>query len=172
MSRSKLYWVYRLFYRLSTLSRLEPIKRIRGKYYGALFAQAGTNLRISDGVRINKPGMISVGNDCYIGAGVQFYAWNERIMIGNNVLIAAGVKMITRKHDFSIKDVPISSQGYSNLPIIIEDNVWIGFQSIVLPGIRIKQGSIIGAGAIVTKDVEPFTIVGGTPARLIRARDV
>ena len=172
MSPSIANWLYKTIYRLSTINRLDVIKRLRGRYYSGLMAEAGKNLRVSDGVRINNPQTVSVGDNCYLGAGVQLYAWNERIIIGNNVLIAAGVRMITRKHDFSIVDVPISSQGYTNLPIIIEDDVWIGFQSTVLPGVKIKQGSIIGAGAVVTKDVEPFTIVGGVPARLIRERGV
>jgi acetyltransferase-like isoleucine patch superfamily enzyme len=114
--------------------------------------------------------MISIGNNCFIGVGSNFYAWNERIIIGNNVMIAAGVRMITRKHGFADLQIPMTEQGYTNAPIFIEDNVWIGFNAILLPGIRVGEGSIIGAGAIVTRDVEDHTIVGGIPARLIRHR--
>jgi maltose O-acetyltransferase len=127
-------------------------------------------LRVSQGVRINNPALVSVGDDVYLGDGVQLYPWNERIVIGSNVLIAAGARLITRKHGFADVDRPMSDQGYNNAPIVIEDDVWIGFQAVILPGVTVGRGSIVGAGAVVTRDVEPYTIVGGVPARLIRHR--
>jgi len=170
MSHAKLYGLFRLFHRLSSWRRWNAVKRLRGWYYSQLFTRAGRNLKVSEGVRMNNPLMISVGDDCYIGAGVQFYPWNERITIGNNVLIAAGVRMITRKHGFADCTVPMSEQGYTNAPIVIENDVWIGFQAVILPGVTIGQGSIIGASAVVTKDVAPYSVMGGIPARLIRKR--
>jgi maltose O-acetyltransferase len=167
---TKLYGPFRFIHRLSNWRRWDIIKKLRGYYYSQLMAQAGVGLSISDGVRINNPRMVTVGDHCYLGAGVQFYPWNERIIIGNNVLIAAGVRMITRKHGFADVDLPMSAQGYTNAPIVIEDDVWIGFQAIILPGVTVGRGSIVGAGAVVTRDVEPYTIVGGVPARLIRKR--
>ena len=63
-------------------------------------------------------------------------------------------------------------QGYAEaIPVVIEDDVWVGARVIVLPGIRIGKGSVIGAGAIVTKDVPPFSICVGNPARIIRSRN-
>ena len=170
MSRSRLYWLHRLCYRISTWRRLSVVARLRGWHYSKLLAHAGENLVISDRVRINNPQMVSVGDNCYIGNSVQLYPWKAPITIGNNVLIAAGVRMITRKHGFADMDRLISEQGYSNAPIVIEDDVWIGFQAIILPGVTIGRGSIIGANAVVTKDVAPYSIVGGVPARLIRRR--
>jgi len=170
MPRSRLYWLHRLCYRLSTWRRLRVVTRLRGWHYSKLLAHAGENLVISDKVRINKPQMVSVGDNCYLGSGVQLYPWNAPITIGNNVLVAAGVRMITRKHVFADIDRPMREQGYSNAPIVIEDDVWIGFQAIILPGVTIGKGSIIGANAVVTKDVAPNSIVGGVPARLIRMR--
>lgn len=69
----------------------------------------------------------------------------------------------------SIRD-DCSVQGYNDAPIIIEDDVWIGFQAIILPGVTIGRGSIVAASAVVTKNVEPNSIVRGVPARLIRKR--
>ncbi|MCA9936785.1 MAG: hypothetical protein KC415_22775 [Anaerolineales bacterium] len=80
--------------------------------------------------------------------------------------------MITRKHGFADVQRPISEQGYTNAPIVIEDDVWIGFQAVILPGVTVGKGSIIGAGAVVTKDVPPYSIMGGVPARLIRQREL
>jgi acetyltransferase-like isoleucine patch superfamily enzyme len=79
--------------------------------------------------------------------------------------------MITRKHGFSDVDKPMSHQGYTNAPIVIEDDVWVGFQAVILPGVTIGHGSIVGAGAVVTKDVEPYTVVVGIPARPLKRRD-
>ena len=170
MSKIRLRWFNRLLYRLSNLHRLESLKKFRGWHYSSLLAQAGSNLRIAEGVIIYNPSMVSVGDNCYLGTGTQLYPWNERITIGNNVLIAAGVRMITRKHGFGDSARPMSEQGYDNAPIVIEDDVWIGFQVVVLPNVTIGKGSIVGANAVVTRDVEPYSIVGGVPARLIRER--
>lgn len=160
-----------LVYRLANLHRLNAVKELRGWYYRGLLARAGTNLRVAEHVTINNPGMVSVGDNCYIGTGSQFYPWKAPITIGHNVMIAAGVRMITRKHGFADLDHPMAKQGYTNAPIVIEDDVWIGFQAVILPGVTIGRGSIVGAGAVVTKDVGPYSIVGGVPARLIRQRD-
>jgi acetyltransferase-like isoleucine patch superfamily enzyme len=78
--------------------------------------------------------------------------------------------MITRKHGFGDIERPMSEQQYTSAPIIIEDDVWVGFQAIILPGVTIGRSSIVGAGAVVTRDVEPHSIVGGVPARLLRKR--
>ncbi|MBN1656840.1 MAG: acyltransferase [Anaerolineae bacterium] len=170
MGRHSLRPLHRALYRLSTLSRLEALKRLRGWHYSALLERAGKKLRVAGGVRINNPSLVSVGDDVYLGDGVQLYAWNERIIIGSNVLVAAGARMITRKHGFADIDRPVSHQGYTNAPIQIEDDVWIGFQAVILPGVTIGRGAIVGAGAVVTRDVAPYTIVGGVPARVIRSR--
>ncbi len=172
VTRNRLRWFNRFIYRLSNLHRLELLKKLRGWHYSSLLAHAGSNLRIAEGVIIYNPSMVSVGDNCYIGTGAQLYPWNEKITIGDNVLIAAGVRMITRKHGFAEAVRPMSEQGYDNAPIVIEDDVWIGFQAIVLPNVTIGRGSIVGAGAVVTRDVEPFSIVGGVPARLIRKRSL
>jgi len=121
-------------------------------------------------VQIKNPQNVTVGANCYFGDDVQLYAWHESITIGDNVLIAADAKIITRKHGFANPDLPMSDQGYTNAPVVIEDDVWVGFNVVVLPGITLGRGSIIGAGAVVAQDVEPYSVMGGVPARLIRKR--
>lgn len=161
-----------IWHRLGKIPRLDAVKRLRGWHYGYLLGSAGKNLRIGELVRINNAPLVEIGDNCYLGDGVQLYAWNEHIRIGNNVLLAAGARMITRKHGFADVQRPISEQGYTNAPIVIEDDVWIGFQAVILPGVTVGKGSIIGAGAVVTKDVPPYSIMGGVPARLIRQREL
>jgi acetyltransferase-like isoleucine patch superfamily enzyme len=164
------HWFRTLIYRLTSLPRLDQVKRLRGWYYSGLLARAGSGLRVAEQVLINNPANVSVGDNCYIGTGAQLYPWNAPITIGSNVLIAAGVRIITRKHGFANMSHPMAQQGYTNAPIVIEDDVWIGFGAVVLPGVTIGRGSIVGSNAVVTRDVEPYSIVGGVPARLIRRR--
>lgn len=167
----KLNWLFhRNIHRLTNWPRWNIMKQLRGWHYSNLLASAGKNLRVTSNVKFANPRNIYVGNNCYLGDGVQLYAWNEKITIGSNVLVAAGVQMITRKHGFGDIESPISEQGYVNAPIIIEDDVWIGFRAIILSGVTIGEGSIVGAGAVVTKDVEPYSVVGGVPAKIIRKR--
>ena len=163
-------WLHRVVYRLANLHRLDRVKRLRGWYYSGLLAHAGTSLRVAEQVMINSPEHVSVGDNCYIGTGAQLYPWNAPITIGSNVLIAAGVRMITRKHGFANMSHPMARQGYTNAPIVIEDDVWIGFGAVILPGVTVGRGSIVGSNAVVTRSVEPYSIVGGVPARLIRRR--
>lgn len=94
----------------------------------------------------------------------------ERIEIGMNCLVAANCQIFDNNgHDISFENAPnrINTKGYPK-PIVIHDNVWIGANSIILPGVRIGAGSIIAAGSVVTKDIQPYTLVGGNPARVIR----
>ncbi len=161
----------RLLQAISNLPRIEPSQRLRGYYYGQLLANCGKNFRVGVGARIRNPALVSVGSNCYLGEDAHLYPWNEKIVIGNNVLIAAGAKIISRNHAFEKLGLPISSSGYNNQPIIIDDDVWIGFNVVILAGVTIGRGSIIGANAVVTKNIEPYSIMGGVPARLIRKRN-
>ncbi len=87
-------------------------------------------------------------------------------MMGEDVMI------ITNTHNFENCDIPMRTQGLNYISVTIEDDVWIGSRVIILPGgVKIEKGSIIGAGAVVTKDVPEYSIVGGgVPAKLIRSR--
>ena len=86
-------------------------------------------------------------------------------------MMAPDVVILTRKHIHSDIKIPMSKQGSISAKVIIEDDVWIGMRVIILPGVKIGRSSIIGAGAVVTHDVLPFTVVGGVPAKFIKERD-
>jgi len=86
-------------------------------------------------------------------------------------MIAERVMIIGGNHEFSRLDIPMDMQGEGKQgKIVIEDDVWIGAGSIILTGITIGEGSIIGAGSIVTKSIQPYSIVAGNPAKVIRMR--
>ena len=110
---------------------------------------------------------------CTIGdkSGIGINAHIGVVHIGNDVMMGPDCLVLTQNHNFSRKDIPIIRQGMSNIePVYIDDDVWIGSRVTILPGVHIGKGSIIGAGAVVTKDVPPFSIVGGNPAKIIRER--
>lgn len=92
-----------------------------------------------------------------------------RIIIGNDVLIGAGVHMYVNNHRFDRTDLLIADQGYCpSEDVVVEDDVWIGANAILLPGVRVGRHSVIAAGSVVTKSVPPFTVCGGIPARKLK----
>ncbi len=109
-----------------------------------------------------------IGN--YSGIGMYSYIGTESI--GKDVMIGEELIAISKNHEFADTGKAMREQGFQEeKPVVIEDDIWIGGRVIILPGVRVGRGSIIGAGAVVTENVEPFTIVGGNPARVIGRRD-
>lgn len=91
--------------------------------------------------------------------------------IGRDVMMGPDCVVLTRNHRHDRVDVPMIEQGYEDYrPVTIEDDVWIGRRVTILPGVNVGAHSILSAGAVVTKDVEPYSVVGGVPARLIKKR--
>ena len=81
------------------------------------------------------------------------------------------VTVLTRNHAFSRTDIPMNQQGMSEVrPVTISDDVWIGANVIILPGVCVGRGAIIGAGAVVTKNVPEYAIVAGNPAKIVKYR--
>lgn len=90
--------------------------------------------------------------------------------IGSDVMIGPGCIIHSANHRFERVDTPIRLQGYTKASVKIEDDCWLGAHVIVLPGVTIGRGSVIGAGSVVTKDIPPYSVVAGNPARVIRSR--
>ncbi len=130
---------------------------------------------IGNNVKIQANVLVGKFDDIWVGS---FVAINENcrlrnVVIGNYVLIAPDVYVLHSGHGYSELEVPMYLQEETKYDkTIIEDNVWIGARSVILPGRRIGEGSIVAAGSVVTKDVAPFSIVGGNPAKLIKYRKV
>lgn len=135
------------------------------------FASIGYGCEIFDSVRFYKHSRISMGNYVLINYGCEFDAIGGPVTIGNLVLFGPGVRVITLKREFRDHKTPIYFQEHINdQSITIEDDVWIGANAIIMPNVTVGRGSIVGAGAVVTKDVKPFTIVAGVPAKQIGER--
>lgn len=106
---------------------------------------------------------VTIGKGCFIQQCCTFFG-RGGITIGNNVFIGPKVNLITINHDMN----PDNRSATYGRPIVIEDKVWIGINSTILPGVKIGYGAIVGAGSVVTKDVPAMTVVAGNPARIIK----
>jgi len=93
----------------------------------------------------------------------------ESVIIGKNVLIAGRVYISDHDHEFVHPDLPPSQcRGLTKEPVVIEDGAWLGQGCVILKGVTVGERAVVGANAVVTKDVEPFTVVGGVPAKFIK----
>lgn len=90
------------------------------------------------------------------------------VTIGDHVNLAQGITVTALNHNFADTDKRIDEQGVSTSPVVIEDDIWIGANAVVLPGVTIGHHSVIAAGAVVTKDVPPHSLVAGVPAKIIK----
>lgn len=125
------------------------------------------NAFFEEKVYIGNGRNISIGKNCQINENVFI----QGATIGNYVMIAPNVSILANMHKFNRIDVPMVFQGkVLGRKAIIDDDVWIGRNAVIMPGVKIKRGSIIAASAVVTKDVEEYSIVGGVPAKLIKKR--
>jgi len=125
---------------------------------------------------------VIVKNKCYFGNGDRLSIGNRSqlgqnarlagsITIGDDVLMGPDVIMMATSHAYDRVDIPINQQGATEeQPIVIGNDVWIGTRVIILPGVTIGDHSIVGAGSVVTKSCEPYSIIGGIPSKLIKKR--
>lgn len=128
--------------------------------------KCGTNLKIQTNVLISP--YVEIGNNVQINENVRI---RSNVKIGDNVLIAPNVQLISINHEYKDVTIPIKDQGEIKGKIDIADDVWIGTSAIILPDVKLARGAIIGAGAVVTKDVPEYAIVGGNPAQIIKYRN-
>lgn len=129
---------------------------------------AGKNT-IGNGVIIQGKGTLSLGEKSFIG-DYAVIGCNIKITIGHDVMIAQAVTIRDTDHAFERTDIPMNRQGITTAPIHIGDDVWIGHGASTLKGVTVGTGAIVAAGAVVTRDVAPYDIVGGVPAKRISSR--
>lgn len=132
-----------------------------------LFVYCGENVNIERGASIGLR-TVSIGSNSGIGINASV---GDSTHIGSNVMMGPEVLILTQNHQTSRLDLPMVQQGFGPVtPVHIENDVWIGARAIILPGVRIGAGSVIGAGAVVSRNVSPAAIVVGNPARTVRYR--
>lgn len=115
-------------------------------------------------------GRISLGKECNVGQFNVISAKTRDVIIGDYVRLGPHVNIIASNRIYKSKDIPILKQGITEEGITIGNDVWIGAGSTILDGVNLGDGVVVAAGAVVTKDVPPYAIVGGVPARIIGER--
>lgn len=161
---------------LSTLFIVLPVKVVRWLLMQGqkpLFRSVGRNVVFSPFSSFSYQ-TIAIGNDVFIGPGARFSATDSGITIADKVMFGPQVTMMGGDHRFDVVgrymfDVK-EKLPESDLPIVIETDVWVGANVVILKGVTVGQGAIIAAGSVVTKDVAPYSIVGGVPAKKLAER--
>ena len=128
----------------------------------------GRDVSVYIPVRIDGAENVEVGDNVSFGPFVHMWGGGG-IKIGNGVMIGSHTAITSLTHDYNEEHM---NKTLVRKPVVIEDNVWIGAHSIIMPGITIRKGAVIGAGSVVTKDVESDAIVIGAPAKLLKFRDM
>ncbi len=131
----------------------------------------GNNTLISSFVILRTyGGTIKIGDSCFINSFTILYGHGD-LSIGNGCLIGPQVTIVPANYGFKDRDIPFRLQTTTMKGITIEDNVWIGAGVTILDGCTVGIGAIIAAGAVITKNVSPYSIVGGIPAKQIGIRE-
>lgn len=131
----------------------------------------GENVQISKQYNFIYPENISLGNNVYLGPKCNISAFGK-VNISDGVIIGPHCTIYSANHNYSenIKSIPYDSKLIIK-NVTIHENVWIGGNTILLPGVEVGEGSIIAAGSVITKSVPPFAIMGGNPAKILKYRD-
>lgn len=158
-------------------NKQEETKEKNFKVEGTAIIEKGELVKIKDNAEIKDYVIIrTFENEVRIGSYTQINPFTviyggSGVFIGDNVMIAPHCMIAAGNHDYKQVEKPIRFAGnLSKGPIIIEDNVWIGANCTITDGVRIGKDAVVGANSVVNKDVAPYDIVGGVPAKFIRNR--
>lgn len=137
-----------------------------------IFKKSGENVNIGKYAYFGLGKDLTIGSGSSIGRKSQIIGLGEggELIIGNNVMMGPEVVIMVTEHTHSRVDIPMRNQGVYSSTVVIEDDVWIGIRTVILKGVRVGKGSIIGAGAVVTKSIPPYSVAGGVPAKVIKTR--
>ena len=168
-TRSKIVFIlYRItaaWLPISQRSRLA--KRLR-VFWARKMIRCGTAVNIERNAYFT-PGL-TLGDKSGVGINCEVYG---PVTIGRNVMMGPEVVIYTSGHKFDRTDIPMMEQGNTDAePVTIGDDVWIGRRVMIMPGVTIGNGCVIGAGAVVTKDIPPYSVAGGVPAKVLKSRNL
>jgi acetyltransferase-like isoleucine patch superfamily enzyme len=159
-------WQLALPIRISARAVRQVKRIILRTWLKVLLKRCGQHLDVQIPFIIHGAHQVESGDDVTLGGYLHIYGMGG-VTIGDRVMIASHMAITSLTHDYAAEVMRRSSV---EAPVTIEDDVWIGAHVVVLPGVRIGRGAVVAAGAVVTKDVPPWTIVGGVPACFIKER--
>lgn len=158
-------WYATLLWMLPSLVKYIPSRTLRRAAYNAMGGGISRSVSMFHNVSLRGVKGIKIGDNCSIGPGVLLDG-RSGLEIGKNVTVAYEAIIWSLSHDYNS---PIfASKGAK---VIIDDYAWICSRSIIMPGVHIGKGAVVASGAVVTKDVDPYVVVGGIPAKTIGKRD-
>ena len=142
---------------------------VRYVIFKILLKKTGRHFYVDYGSFLRNMNKISLGNGVFINRGCCFFASyhisNAEIILGENVVVGPDVKFFGAGHDYNTLSLPDTAK-----TITVGNNVWIGGGATILPGVTIGEGAVVGAGSVVARDVEPYSVVAGNPAKMINHR--
>lgn len=135
-------------------------------FWAKRIATCGKNVNIERNAYFTPE--LQIGDNSGVGINCELYG---PVIIGSNVMMGPDVVVYTSGHRFDRTDIPMMEQGsMETKAVAIGNDVWIGRRVMVMPGVNIGDGCVIGAGAVVTKDIPPYSVAGGVPARVLKTR--
>ncbi len=152
------------------LPRHKIFNLIKSNYIRLQGGIVGRRVTFYPRIKINPAKNIKIGDDVDLAWGVLITTGGG-VEIGDRTLVGYNTQIFSANHVIPPNKGKIFGSGHNKKKVVIQNDVWIGAGSIILPGVTISEGAVVAAGSIVTKDVAPFTIVGGNPAKLIKNRD-
>lgn len=166
--RAVCYKLYRYFgMHLPSSVNSKISQTIRYRLVKGCVAQCGRNVNIEHGAQFDQG--LHIGDNSGVGVNCSCYG---DVHIGDNVMMGPECILLPHSHAYDRLDIPMCEQGFQeSKPIWIGNDVWIGTRVIIMPGIQVGDHCILGAGAVVTKNVPDYAVVGGCPARILRMRN-
>jgi len=141
----------------------------RVRFLGPVRVFIGSHSAVLDDVIISGVGEVHIGDRSSIGHNSVLVS-RERIQIGNDCMLAAFCYVLDVDHEFANPDLTIPKQGLRIKPVVIGDDVWVGAGTFILRGVTIGDGAVVAANSVVTEDVPPYTVVAGSPAKVVKDR--
>ncbi len=162
LTRTLWYFVNIAFFKNAWMP-LSAFKVVLLRWFGA---KVGKGVNIKPNVNIKYPWLLSIGDYCWIGEGVWIdnLTW---VKIGNNVCVSQGALLLTGNHDYKKYTFDLMTG-----EIVLEDGVWIGAKALVCPNVVCKSHSVLAAGSVTSKDLQPYLIYQGNPAVAVRNRKI
>lgn len=173
----KIYWIKSMVISIITLDLFVGLIKLFVYFWvnciiGRQKVKIGKGSNVHPTCIFRQPELIEIGENCSINHNNIFQAGKKkgRIIFGNNVLTAANCMYVAYSHNWENPEMPIMHQDCFDGDIIIEDDVWLGHGVTVCAGVTIGKGSVIGAGSVVTRDIPPYSIAVGSPAKVVKSR--